>query len=349
MHDLDYNRELGRHAFVSNQPAWHRLGLVLDHPMTSAEALRLSGADFPLGLTKVAAHIPGAGYTEIPGRRAVVRGDTKTVLGIVSDHYKIFPAKDCFSFLDSLLPTREIYYEVAGVLGQGRRVWMLAKLPDSIHIKGVDTVDEYLLLTNTNDGTRAAEVRFTPIRPVCANTLHAALRQKTKTSLKIRHKGDIASKLNEAREVLGLATQYYAEIGQVMEGLASVTITPHSLEDYFEKLFPDPKPKNGKLPERNVNRGIRNRLTELFEYQLEHEPKETGPTVWGAYNSVTRFLTHEAGDRTRKAAESSDQKRLESQWFGSFAKKSFEAFDLAVTMSSDERSQTTKPRAIRGS
>ena len=50
-----------------------------------------------------------------------------------------------------------------------------AKLPDRIRVIGDDITDKYLLLSNSHDGHGAVQVKFTPIRVVCNNTLTMAL------------------------------------------------------------------------------------------------------------------------------------------------------------------------------
>jgi hypothetical protein len=47
------------------------------------------------------------------------------VLGIVSDEYEVVDNIEAFGFLDALIGS-ELYFETAGSLWGGRRVWVLA-------------------------------------------------------------------------------------------------------------------------------------------------------------------------------------------------------------------------------
>ena len=49
-------------------------------------------------------------------------------MGVVSDRYKVVQNVDAFSFTDELLG-KGVRYETAGSLQEGKKVWLLARLP----------------------------------------------------------------------------------------------------------------------------------------------------------------------------------------------------------------------------
>ena len=76
----------GRAAvFVVGEPAWHRLGVVIENATTSAEAIGLAGLDWRVEQWPVRAFDPDNHGIEagIPDTVANVRTDTKAVLGVV--------------------------------------------------------------------------------------------------------------------------------------------------------------------------------------------------------------------------------------------------------------------------
>ena len=67
---------------------------------------------------------------------------------------------------------------------------------------GRDRVEKFLLLSNSHDGESAVQVKFTPIRVVCRNTLTQALsRGFTHTA---RHDRDLGGELRGVQEAMGL-------------------------------------------------------------------------------------------------------------------------------------------------
>jgi Domain of unknown function (DUF932) len=91
-------------------------------------------------------------------------------------------------------------YHTAGALGNGERVWILAKLPDDIRVIGDDIANKYLLLSNRHDGYSAVQIKFTPIRVACQNTLTMALSQGP--TLRVPHTKDVHQRLRIAANML---------------------------------------------------------------------------------------------------------------------------------------------------
>ena len=153
--------------YVREKP-WHGLGEMVQEAPTSADALRLAGLDWRVDSKPVQV----CGGRKVDGFRANVRATDGAVLGMVSDRYRICQNTDAFDFTDNLIGG-EVRYETAGSLQGGRKIWLLAKLPDTFLLG--DAVEPYLCFTNSHDGSSAIRVCMTPVRVVCQNTLNIAL------------------------------------------------------------------------------------------------------------------------------------------------------------------------------
>ena len=142
--------------FSVRQTPWHGLGAVLDQPPTTiAEAIERSGLGWRVEREPIAIDRGDVATVddwwlprceEIPGWWANVRQDTRQVLGIVGERYRIVQNIEAFQFVDQLIGST-MHFETAGSLHGGRRVWVLAQLPEHIEVGG-DPVRPYVLLMN---------------------------------------------------------------------------------------------------------------------------------------------------------------------------------------------------------
>lgn len=81
---------------------------------------------------------------EVPGFKANIRESDQQLLGIVTDRYSIVQNHEAFAFTDELLG-EGVRYETAGSLHHGRKVWLLAKLPENYIISG-ERMSPYMIV-----------------------------------------------------------------------------------------------------------------------------------------------------------------------------------------------------------
>lgn len=314
----------GRTAMMyAGEIPWHGLGTKLDEPATAREAIEAAGLDYLAELQD----IQTTDGTPIPNRRAVVRSDSGDILGIVGNTYVPVQNHQAFGFLDAVVADGTLRYHTAGALGKGERVWMLAKLPDDIRVKGSDDITEkFLLLSNSHDGSSSLRVYFTPIRVVCSNTLAIAAREGRGQGVSIIHKGDLTAKVQQAQEVLGLAKRFYDDAQEQMDRLARHYPSHRQLEEYFRQVYPD-SPEGPSTRAKN----IREEFLRLFEQGIGHDMPEIRHSTWAALNAVTEYVDHYRSTRGKSMTERASN-RLESAWFGSGARLKERAWNLALQM-----------------
>jgi phage/plasmid-like protein (TIGR03299 family) len=309
--------------YVGETP-WHCLGQRLDNPATAEEAITAAGLDYEVLLTPLAT-VDGL---DVPQRKAVIRYDNQSVLGVVGNSYVPIQNRQAFGFLDAIVGEGKLRYHTAGALGKGERIWMLAKLPDNIRVKNSDdTVDKFLLLSNAHDGSAALRVLFTPVRVVCQNTLSMALRQGAGQGVSVWHEGNLAAKLQQAQEVLGFAHRFYDDAAARIDRMASHYPSQEQLKYFFEALYPNPEEERNNTRAKNV----REELHQLFETGIGHDDPAIKGTTWTALNAVTEYIDHHRSSRGKDDTTKVSQ-RLNSIWFGSGANIKAKAWDLAVQM-----------------
>lgn len=217
--------------FVGREKPWHSLGTSVESAPTSEDAIRYAGLDWnveqqPLFL--------GNG-NKIPDNFANVRSSDGKFLGVVGNRYQIVQNTDAFAFTDALLG-EGVKYETAGSLKDGKVIWLLARMPETIQILG-DEVAPYLVFTNTHDGSGAVRVTMTNVRVVCNNTLNMALKG-AKRVWSARHTGSITSKLDDAMETLQFAHNYIEAQKETFEQLHKVKLSDTTVYSTIQNLIP---------------------------------------------------------------------------------------------------------------
>lgn len=267
--------------FYTREKPWHGLGIMVADAPNSKDALRLAGLNWKVLQEPV--------YTEnkelIQGYKANVRNSDRKVLGVVTDRYKVIQNEEAFAFTDALLG-EGVRYETAGSLQEGRRVWMLARLPREFIIGG-ERISPYMVFSNTHDGSGAVKTALTPIRVVCNNTLNLALRT-AKRSWSMIHTGDISGKIEEAKNTLLLADEYMTALGQKFENLRKIKLSERQVQDYIKILLP--MEENYTLQQK---RGIE-KLREDMRMRYFDAPdlKDVGNNGYRFVNAVSDFATH---------------------------------------------------------
>jgi len=217
--------------FYVREVPWHGLGICVEEALGSEEALQKAGLDWNV----IQRPIYTAERQLIPNYKANVRDSDCEILGVVSDRYRIVQNHEAFAFTDALLG-EGVKYETAGSLQGGRRVWMLAKLPEK-YIIGGETVEPFLVFSNSHDGSAAIKVCMTPIRVVCQNTLNLAL-DGARRSWSAKHTGNIQNRLHEAHETLGLAHKYMEGLGREFNKLSLIKLSDSKVMEFINELLP---------------------------------------------------------------------------------------------------------------
>jgi phage/plasmid-like protein (TIGR03299 family) len=143
-------------AYYGEVP-WHGLGKQVPKGVTAERMIQAAGLDWNVELRPAR----GARKLNLKGdfsRYEVVRVPRPTMnegdvlLGVVSRGYRPLQNLEAFRFFDPIVRENRAYFETAGALGEGERVWVMAKMPDAMEIVRGDECFKYLLLSNTHSG-----------------------------------------------------------------------------------------------------------------------------------------------------------------------------------------------------
>ena len=302
-------------AYAGEVP-WHGLGTNVPADLGPIQMMQKAGCDWTVSKQQmyVLDGIP------VTGKKALIRDSDNSVLDIVGDDWNPVQNDEAFEFFHEYCMAGDMEMHTAGSLENGRNVWVLAKVKESFSILGDDQVDSYLLFSNPHKYGKAIDVRFTPIRVVCNNTLTMSLNADSKNQVKLNHRTVFDA--DNVKQTLGIAHDKFEKYKEVAEFLSSKRYTNESLVNYYNEVFP------------HTYAGSKGKTVESFDdltknAKAAHGVLHTQPgatkgegSFWQAFNSVTYMTDHIMG----RSAES----RLNSAWFGQNQTRKVKALQKAV-------------------
>lgn len=325
MHGIKENDNMMYNS--QNGKPWHGIGTAVDGLATSAQAIQKAGLDW----TAQVKELTTADGIPVEQSKAIVRSDTNEVLGVVGNRYQPLQNVEAFEFFDDIVGAEQAIYETAGSLGNGQRVWLLAKMPDFIQVgNSDDVIEKYVLLSNSHDGSSPVNVLVSPIRVVCANTLTLALKTADKRRLTVRHTASMKDRMKEAEKVLDITNKIYQEVGDIFNAMSNVKMGVKQTEEFFADVLGRDEDGELSTAKKNLiwhnpqfeNSGI---LTQLVEEGAGSDINGVRGTLWGAYNALTEFVDHH-----KTFSKNTDH--LDAIWFSGGAKLKENAMSVAKNM-----------------
>jgi phage/plasmid-like protein (TIGR03299 family) len=316
-HMVEMVNGVAQMAYAGEKP-WHGLGTEVSNDLTPEQIMRKAGLDWTVH--EVESFVDFDGKRIPTGQKALIRSTDHKVLTNVGEGWNPVQNAEAFEFFSEYVLAGDMEMNVAGSLKDGRNVFALAKVKESFSILGDDQVDSYLLFSNPHEYGKAIDIRFTPIRVVCNNTLTLSLNMDTKNGVKMNHRSVFDA--DAVKRTMGLAHEKFAKYKEMAEFLSSKRFSVDSLIQYYNEVFPyTHKASDAPTKVEDLSKNAR----EAFAV-LETQPgAEYGAgTWWQAFNSVTFLTDHQMGRST--------DTRMQSAWFGQNQTRKLKAANLAVKM-----------------
>ena len=295
-------------AYAGETP-WHGLGKQVPADISPNDMLKAAGLDWKVNAIPAFAEINGK-QVDI-GHSALVRDVDNKILDVITNDWVPNQNEKAFEFFNDFVAAGEMEMHTAGSLKDGQLVWALAKVKDAFELFNGDTVESYLLFTNPHKYGWSIDVRFTPIRVVCNNTLTLSLNTQSSKIVKVSHRREFDGDL--VKETLGVAKEKLAKYKEMAAYLGSKRFNDESVVDYFTRVFP----VSGSKKEISKNASI---ALEIMDQQPGAEFAEG--SWWQAFNAVTFMTDHMIG---RNA-----DNRLTSAWYGANKNLKTKALETAV-------------------
>ena len=303
----------------SGEVPWHGLGKRVPADLSPEQMLESAGLKWDVVKYPIFAHTADD-TVKVENKQALIRSDNGKILSVVGADWKPFQNKDAFAFFNDFVAEGDMEMHTAGSLDEGRRVWALAKVNDAFEVFKDDVVEQYLLFSNPHRYGQSIDVRMTPIRVVCNNTLSMSLSQQSNRMVQVSHKREFDADL--VKETLGVAAEKLQAYKEAATFLGSKLAKDEDIIEYMNRVFGQKNYKkvlDVKKGEKFVTRRAQNAYDDI-KTQPGHQFGEG--TWWQPFNAVTYMTDHQLGR--------SDDSRINSAWYGGNASAKTKALELAI-------------------
>lgn len=315
-HELEFVNGQAQMAYAGDLP-WHGLGTKVSNDLTPQQMMQKAGVDWKV--REVESFVEFDGKRMATGQKSLIRETDGKILTNVGKDWHPCQNETAFEFFNEYVLAGDMEMHTAGSLKGGQYVWALAKVKESFDLFGGDQVDSYMLFSNPHVYGKSIDVRFTPIRVVCNNTLTFALDSASQRAVKVGHRAQFNPDM--VKEQLGIAHEKFAKYKEMAQFLGSKRFSVDSLLNYYNEVFPltSGQDKQEKVTAETISRQAKNAF-DVLETQPGANFAEG--TWWQAFNSVTFVTDHLQG---RNA-----DNRLHSQWYGQNQLRKIKAAEKAV-------------------
>lgn len=304
-------------AYAGQSP-WGDIGTQVSNDLSPQQIMEK--ADLNWSVDKVQTYADYQGEKIPTGMEALVRSSDNKILTQVGKNWEPCQNETAFEFFNEYCLEGGMDMESAGSLKGGKMVWALAKIKESFDVVKGDQVDSYLLFSNPHEYGKSIDVRFTPIRVTCMNTLAMAIKGSAVNGMKVNHRKAFDPVM--VKQTMGIAHEKFEQYKEVAQFLSKKRFTADSLIQYYNEVFPRTyKGKDEVIV--NAYDDLTTNGQKAFDV-MESQPGASFAqgSWWQALNSVTYLTDHVMG----READS----RMTSSWFGANANRKAVAVSKAI-------------------
>ena len=254
---------------------------------------------------------------------ALVRDDTRKVLGVHSSKYAPFQNSSMYELLATISGKTGLEIHGGSYFGEGEKVYLQLK-SDSLSL-GSDRIQGFLTCCNSFDGSTSIRFGNSNVTISCSNSFFYAMKQ---VEHGVRHTTGMWSKIDDILlEIDRLRVQevdQFATIERMANTRFSVADHLPSILNRLFEIDSQAIVMNAKFNDEDTLSTRKKNLIQAFDDSLTSEMAEKGHTLWGAFSGVTHFTTHKVS-KTKDTTES----KLFGAW-GDKERSIFRTLALAV-------------------
>jgi phage/plasmid-like protein (TIGR03299 family) len=243
---------------------------------------------------------------------ATFRDDTDSLIAPCGKDYGVVQFDVGVDGIDALIQTSDGKYDTAGILGNGERAFISAKIPLDFKI-GDDTHKTYAAFLNSYNSTYKAQWKLLDTRVVCDNTNAVALSEKGAKAA-FRHSKNVNAHIQSAINLWTDAQGKVQTLSEKLNSLAKRKMNKESLVSILDKLFP--KSETAKVETRRENLLVS--ILDRYEFNDNNTFPEQRGTAYNLLNAITGYVDHEKTVRITEGRKGRDESliRTENAVFG---------------------------------
>ena len=290
--------------------------------MTVKEVLVNSGLDFDILKMPLVAK-SDSGDDIITPYFGLVNSKTKETVNTTKGGYTVSQNKDVIEMVFKGVKKfgDDISITKAGSINGGRRVYVQLKLAGKAKIGG-DTVDQYITVIDSNDGSTGLSVGIGDEFMHCHNQFYKFY--KAGNSI-YRHTATIENKIKEIPNLIETALSESLKQVRTYEKFASTPLTRHLADKMVKHVLGYDRKFTSKAEQNELTTRSLNMMDSLYD-AITIEQKYMGNNLLALFNGVTRYTTHIQKPAKRENGD------MESLLVGSGYKKAASAYEFCLTV-----------------
>jgi hypothetical protein len=221
----------------------------------------------------------------IPNKKAIVRDDNNTIVGVHSDGYQPYQNYELMDLLHQVSGRTGLEIHRGGDFKGGGRIYVQLKGND---LKlGNDRIEGFLTGVNSFDGSTSLAFGHSNTTISCQNTF---FRVMSGLQNKVRHTKSMSLKVEDICRRLDVVLEEEKQTFKYITELSETRFDDLIKEKVTRKLF-GIKPEINLMDEDALSTRTRNNLSRFY-IDLNGEIQQKGDNMWGLFSGVTKYTTH---------------------------------------------------------
>jgi hypothetical protein len=221
----------------------------------------------------------------IVGKKAIVREDSNTIVGLHSDGYVPYQNHELMDLLHQVSGRTGLEVHRGGEFKGGGRIYVQLK-GNNLKL-GNDVIEGFLTGVNSFDGSTSLAFGHSNTTISCMNTFFRVMKGLQN---KVRHTKSLSLKVEDICRRLDVVLEEEKETFRFITELSETRFDDLLKEKVTRKLF-GIKPEVNLNDEDAISTRTRNNLSRFY-IDLNGEISQKGDNLWGLFSGVTKYTTH---------------------------------------------------------